>query len=393
MRLQALLPKSIWQAIFSVFMLVGLYAAVIRYAQGLGAVANINDDFPWGMWIGFDILCGVGLAAGGFTIGALVYIFNIRRFHTIVRPALLTAFLGYLLVIVALMIDLGRPYRIWHALVMWNPHSVMFEVAWCVMLYTVVLALEFSPLVLERFRMARALKVVKFTMPLLVILGVILSTLHQSSLGSLYLIVPDKMSPLWYTPLLPVLFFVSATSVGFAMVIFESFLSSRAFNKHLEMNVLMELARILLFLLVVYAVLRFQDLFHRAALASLWPWTLASTLFVMEILLGILLPAALLAFPKIRQNPRGLFSAVTLVVMGFILQRMNVSITSIEAATGVHYVPSWMELAITLAIVAAGLTIFSLAVQYLAVFPDGPIKKPPAQHAKSGEGIKVPAQL
>lgn len=379
MRLQALLPRSYWQAILSVFMLVGFYVAVIRYTQGLGAVANINDDFPWGIWIGFDILCGVGLAAGGFTIGALVYIFNIRRFHTIVRPALLTAFLGYLLVIMALMVDLGRPYRIWHALVMWNPHSVMFEVAWCVMLYTIVLALEFSPLVLERFRMARTLKIVKFTMPLLVILGVLLSTLHQSSLGSLYLIVPEKMSPLWYTPLLPVLFLVSAAAVGFAMVIFESFLSSRAFNKHLEMNILMELARILLFILVVYAVLRFQDLFHRAALASLWPWTLASTLFVMEILLGILLPAALLAFPKIRQNPGGLFSAVTLVIMGFILQRMNVSITSIEAATGVHYVPSWMELAITLAIVAAGLSIFSLAVQYLAVFPDGPTRKLTAQ--------------
>ncbi len=368
---------TFWRAVGFILIAAGAYAVFVRFTQGLGAAANINDDFPWGIWIGFDILCGVGLAAGGFTISAVVYIFNIERFRPIVRPAILTAFLGYVLVVVALLVDLGRPWSIWHAIVMWNPHSVMFEVAWCVMLYTTVLALEFSPLVLERLRWTRALKVVKFVMPVLVILGVILSTLHQSSLGSLFLIVPEKMSPLWYTPILPLTFYVSALMVGFAMVIFESFLSSRAFGKELEMDLLTQLARILALLLVVFAILRFQDLFERGALTELFPWGLASTLFAMEVGVGIFIPLILLAIPRLRQNPRWLYPAAAMVVAGFILHRLNVSTTAIEKATGISYVPSWTEASVTLAIVAAGFVIFSLAVRYLAVFPEGPLAGQP----------------
>ncbi len=172
----------------------------MRFTRGLGPSTNLNDQFPWGIWIGFDVLCGVMLAAGGFTLTAAVHIFNIKRLHPIVRPTILTAFLGYVLVCVALMYDLGRPYRIWHPLVMRNPHSVMFEVAYCVMLYTTVLSLEFSPIVLERFNLQKPLKIVRAVLIPLVILGVILSTLHQSSLGTVYLIMPEKLHPLWYTP-------------------------------------------------------------------------------------------------------------------------------------------------------------------------------------------------
>ncbi|HEY6946219.1 MAG TPA: NrfD/PsrC family molybdoenzyme membrane anchor subunit, partial [Candidatus Acidoferrum sp.] len=191
---------SFWQIVAGVLMISGVYAAYIRVTQGLGGATRLSDQFPWGLWIGFDILCGVGLAAGGFTLAATVHIFNIERYKPILRPAILTAFLGYLLVILALMFDLGLPYRIWHPLVMWNPHSVMFEVGWCVTLYTTVLALEFLPVVLEQFRWNRALKIMRAVLIPLVILGVILSTLHQSSLGSLYLIVPQKLYPLWYSP-------------------------------------------------------------------------------------------------------------------------------------------------------------------------------------------------
>ena len=164
-----------------------------------------------------------------------MHIFNIKRLHPIVRPTILTAFLGYVLVCVALMYDLGRPYRIWHPLVMRNPHSVMFEVAYCVMLYTTVLSLEFSPIVLERFNLQKPLKIVRAALIPLVILGVILSTLHQSSLGTVYLIMPEKLHPLWYTPLLPVFFFVSAIAVGLAMTIFESSMSSKYFGQQLEL--------------------------------------------------------------------------------------------------------------------------------------------------------------
>src|SRR5271167_552042 len=150
---------TFWKLVFLLFMAGGLYATGIRFTQGLGASTHLSDQFPWGIWIGFDVLCGVGLAAGGFTLAAIVYVFHIERFHPVLRPSILTAFLGYSLVAVALLFDLGKPYNIWHPLIMWNPHSVMFEVAWCVTLYLTVLALEFSPAVLERFELHTPLRI------------------------------------------------------------------------------------------------------------------------------------------------------------------------------------------------------------------------------------------
>ena len=191
----------------------------------------MSDQFPWGLWIGFDVMCGVMLAAGGFTLTAAVEIFNIKRWHSIMRPTVLTAFMGYLLVCAALMYDLGLPWNIWHPLIMRNPHSVMFEVAYCVMLYTTVLALEFSPIVFEHLGWKKALTRGAQLMMVFVILGVILSTLHQSSLGTLYLIMPNKLHPFWYSPLLPVFFFISAIAVGLAMMIFESSMSSKYFGR------------------------------------------------------------------------------------------------------------------------------------------------------------------
>ena len=214
---------TFWRSVLLIVLVSGLYSTYLRFTAGLGASTALSDGFPWGLWIGFDVLCGVALAAGGFTISAVVYVFNIKRFKPIIRPAILTAFSGYLLVIVALLFDLGRPYRIWHPLVMWNPRSVMFEVAWCVTLYTIVLALEFSPILFQRLRLEKPLRIIQsITIPL-VMLGVILSTLHQSSLGSLYLIVPHKLHPLWYSPLLPLFFFVSAIGLGCAMTIIVFF--------------------------------------------------------------------------------------------------------------------------------------------------------------------------
>ena len=200
-------PKlTVWRAIFAAIMLSGLYATYLRVMYGLGGSTNLSDKFPWGIWIGFDVMCGVGLAAGGFTLVAMVHIFNIEAYKPVLRPAILTAFLGYSLVVVGLLFDLGRPDRLWHPLVMWNPHSVMFEVAWCVTLYSTVLFLEFLPMVFEKFGMHKPLEWIhRISVPLM-ILGVLLSTLHQSSLGTLFLIVPEKLYALWYTPILPLLF-------------------------------------------------------------------------------------------------------------------------------------------------------------------------------------------
>jgi Ni/Fe-hydrogenase subunit HybB-like protein len=359
---------TFWRLVFLTLTAAGAVATVLRFTRGLGATTNLSDQFPWGLWIGFDVLCGVGLAAGGFAITATVYIFNLKRFTPIIRPTVLTAFLGYLFVIVALMFDLGQPHRIWHALVMWNPRSVMFEVAWCVMLYTTVLALEFSPIVFERLNLERPSRIVRAISVPLVIVGVILSTLHQSSLGSLFLIVPEKLHPLWYSPLLPVFFFVSAVAAGLAMVILESYLSQRAFKHHLEMDLLETLGRAMVVTLSVYGILRFQDLARRGVLPSLRHPDYEGAMFLIEMGLGILLPILILAIPKVRATQFGLVTGAFLAVLGFVMNRMNVSVTGMERAAGVRYFPSWMELAVSLALVATGFAIFGWAVRYLPIF-------------------------
>jgi Ni/Fe-hydrogenase subunit HybB-like protein len=361
---------SFWHLICLVLVAVGTAATVLRFVWGLGATTNLSDEFPWGLWIGFDVLCGVGLAAGGFALTATVYIFNLKQFTPIIRPTVLTAFLGYLFVIAALMFDLGQPHRIWHALIMWNPRSVMFEVAWCVMLYTSVLALEFSPCIFERLRLERPQRIIHAVVKPLVIVGVILSTMHQSSLGSLYLIVPDKLHPLWYSPLLPVFFFISAIAVGLAMVIVESSLCQRAFGHHLELRLLEPLGRAMVVALAVYGILRFQDLSRRGVLPSLRRPDYEASMFLLEIGLGVVLPILVLAIPAARRRQEGLVTGAYLVVLGFIMNRLNVSITGMERAAGVLYMPSWIEVAVSLGLVAAGFAAFGLAVRHLPVFSE-----------------------
>jgi len=363
------LPKfTFWRAVLLVILAAGFYSTLLRFTKGLGAATHLTDRFPWGLWIGFDVICGVGLAAGGFTLAAIVYVFHLRRFHPILRPSILTAFLGYALVAVALLIDLGKPYNIWHPLVMWNPHSVMFEVAWCVMLYLTVLALEFSPAVFERFGMQNPLKLLKaITIPL-VIVGVLLSTLHQSSLGSLFLIVPSKLHPYWYSPLLPLFFFISAVGVGMAMVIFESNLSARAFGQEIELPLLASLGKAMAGVLIVYGILRLQDLWRRGALVHLREPSTETILFVLEIVLGLLIPLFLLLLRRVREDREGIFAAAVLVITGFLLNRLNVSITGLEYSAHAHYFPKWTEVAVTLSMVGIGFVCFALAARYLNVF-------------------------
>jgi len=391
----AMFRITFWKLVFLFLMAAGLYATFIRFTQGLGASTHLSDQFPWGIWISFDVLCGVMLAAGGFTLTATVHILNIKRMHSIIRPTILTAFLGYVLVCVALMYDLGKPYNIWHPLIMRNPHSVMFEVAYCVMLYTTVLALEFSPIVLEKFNLQAPLKVVKKILIPLVICGVILSTLHQSSLGTLYLIMPEKLHPFWYSPLLPLFFFLSAIAVGLAMTIFESSMSSKHFGLQLELPVLQELGRVLVVVLGVYGILRLEDLANRGVLKLAFHPGYETYLFWLETLLSIILPLMLLSQRRVRSSAQGLYFSAVLVVLGFITNRMNVSITGFEGSTGVHYFPKWSELAVTGMIIGAGFALFGMAVKYLPIFPkeefaieaetepeeDVPVSSPVLDHA------------
>jgi len=360
---------TFWTLILYALLALGAGVLYLRFTRGLGAVTHLSDRFPWGLWVGFDILCGVGLAAGGFAITSLVYVFNVKRFQPIVRPTVLTAFLGYVLVVVALLFDLGRPWNLWRPLVFWNPRSVMFEVSWCVMLYLTVLFLEFSGMVFERLGWTRALVIQHAATVPLVIAGTVLSTLHQSSLGSFYLIVPAKLHALWYSPLLPVHFFLSALAVGLAMVIVESRLSSRAFGRSLEMPLLMDVGRALAVALGVAGGVRLFDLARRGVLGATLAPTREATFFQLEFALGVIIPMLLLLWPQVRRNSRRLYAAAVLAVVGFVVNRLNVSITGLEGSQGSHYVPALPEYLVTLMLVAIGFALFGLAVKYLPVYP------------------------
>jgi Ni/Fe-hydrogenase subunit HybB-like protein len=358
---------SVWHFIFTVIILGGLRGLYIRAVYGLGAATNLTDRFPWGLWKGFNVLTGIGLGAGGFTVAATVHILNLKRYKPILRIALLTAFLGYSLMVVALMIDIGQPQRIWHPIVMWNEHSVLFEVAWCVMLYLTVLSLEFAPAVCERFGWRKVLSAVRLISAPVVIFGVVLSTLHQSSLGTLFLIVPEKLYGLWYTPLLPGLFFISAVCAGLAMVIFACWQSSQAFGRQVPAPLLEGVSRVLAILLLVYQSMRFVDLFRRDALRLLMQNRMETWLFGLETAL-LVAPLLLLLRPSNRANPGVLYLCSLMVLFGFVANRLNVSITGLEASQATHYIPKWPEVMITLSLISIGFAIFRMAALHLPLF-------------------------
>jgi len=362
---------SFWKVVFLVIMALGLYSTFVRYFYGLGAVTNMTDQFPWGLWIGFDALCGVMLAAGGFCVTGAVYLFNVERLHSIVRPAVLTAFLGYCLFIVGLLFDLGRPWYIWHQLIYMNPHSVMFEVGICVMSYTAVLFFEFLPNVLERLNLRAPIRWIKRIYAVLVVLGILLSTLHQSSLGSLYLIVPSKLHPFWYSPALPFFFFGSAIAVGLAMTIFESTQSAKALGRHLELPVLIQLGGALLVALWVNVLLRFEDYWHRDMLRQIIKPSYEAYFLWLELTLAFVIPITMLSFKKVRLSANGLYLASVISLLGFITNRLNVSVTGFESYVGHHYIPKWTEFSVTLMIIAMGFALFGLAVKTLPIFPEG----------------------
>ncbi len=352
---------------------VGLAATVtvFRFLKGLGTVTALTDTTPWGLWIGFDVLGGVALAAGGFVIAGCVYIFHLEKYRPILRPAVLTAFLGYVAVAIGLLFDIGLPWNIWHPMVFWQDHSALFEVAWCVMLYLTVLALEFAPVVLERlpFKMFQMLyKILKaLTLPL-VILGIMLSTLHQSSLGTLFLIMPFRIHPLWYSSILPILFFVSAIGLGLAMVITESMVSSWLYKKELEKDLLSGLAKAAAWVLGLYAILKLGDLAFSNKLHYLTNGSWESNLFIFELLISTILPIVLFALPKVRQSVGGLATGAGLAVFGFVLNRIDVSGLATIPETGSAYFPSWMEFAVSIGIVSAVGLVFFFFVENFVVY-------------------------
>lgn len=345
----------------------GAYSAFYRFTYGLGPSTSLTDQVPWGIWIAFDVLCGVALAAGGFTITAAVYIFNMKKYKPIVRPAILTAFLGYLMVVLGLVVDIGQPMRFWHPLIMWQHHSVMFEVVWCITLYTTVLGFEFAPAFLERLKLHFLLKLLKFFMFPLVILGIILSFLHQSSLGAFFLIMPGKLHPLWYSKFMPQMFYLSAIAVGLAMVSFESVVSAWAFKREYERDILSGLGKGLSITLLVYLIVKGADLSMRGVLPLAFDGSIASRLYLTELGLGFAAPMVLLAIRGIRESVFGVLGSSVLVICGVVMNRFNTNFFA-QLGNGVSYFPSSKELGITLGLIALGVFLYRLAVVFLPIF-------------------------
>jgi Ni/Fe-hydrogenase subunit HybB-like protein len=382
--------------------LVGVLASVsvIRFAHGLGAVTNLSDAAPWGLWIGFDVMSGVALAAGGFVLAGIVYIFGLERYRPFVRAAILTALLGYALVAAGLLYDLGLPWRIWHPIFHWQWHSVLFEVAACVMLYLTVLVLEFLPVVLEhRFfqgeffqRMVKVLK--RFTI-VLVIAGIILSTLHQSSLGSLFLITPYRLHPLWYSPIIYVLFFVSAVGLGLMTVVLESLFSNYFLGHKVHKREVSGLGLAASVVLWIYVALRLGDLAFRGVLGMALDGTWQANLFVAEMALSAVIPAALMLYKPVRSSMTGVGIAASMVVGGMIWHRLNVSIVAFARPEGVGYFPSWEEFAVSFGLVAAGILVFLFFVENLNVFDDvkgHPPEEPPGYNPEAARSF-LPGSL
>lgn len=348
----------------------GVVVAFFRFWRGLGSVTALDDVTPWGLGIVFDVACGIALAAGGFTIAMVVYLFQIERFKPVARLAVLSACLGYGLYCVGLAFDMGRPERFWHILIYPQYHSVLFEVAWCVILYMTVLGLEFGPVTFERLGWRRIEKIFEsMTIPV-VIAGVALSTLHQSSLGALFLIMKGKLDPLWHTQFLPFFFLLSAIATGLMVVSLLVVSSSHYWGRRFDVEILSPLARITSVILLLYTVFKLAELASRAQLARIFEGSFESHLFLAELLIGALIPALLFLFARVRTSKRPFTVCAFLVVIGTTLNRMNVGLLGIRWATGSHYIPTWMEVTYSTALVALGVLLFSLIVRRFPILGD-----------------------
>jgi len=350
---------------------VGFIVAMIRFVSGIGAISNLNNTYPWGFWISFDIYTGIAISSGAFLLAAAVYIFDLKQFRPLVIPSLLTAFIGYCMEVLALMVDLGRPERIFNMLFYQNFTSWMLVVGLCVMIYLAILAVELAPVVLRGLQREQWSKAARRFITPAVILGVVVSTLHQGSLGALLLIQSAKLHPLWWTPLLPVMFFVSSIPIGLAMIIFESSMTSSYFSwRPLETHLLAKLAKAIPISLAIYGLLKFAQLFISGSAGFLFASGLLSVSFWAEIALGVVLPLILFVSPRNRAQPRTLLLGATILLLGMILNRFNVSWFGIQRLQDVSYVPSLMEVSISAAIFSFGIFAFGLAARYLPMFED-----------------------
>jgi Ni/Fe-hydrogenase subunit HybB-like protein len=357
-----------WDMALLAIMAVAVILTVVRYAGGIGTVANINNAYPWGWWVGYGIMTMIGLGGVGFTITLLVEVLGVHRYHPLLRPAVLMALLCYSGAIVMLMVELGRPWMVWMILVSWAPTAALYEVGWCAFLYLSVLAFEFAQVPLEQLGWGRVLSITRVIYMPLMLLGVTLSHLHQSSLGTLMTLIPHKVNLLWWSEQLPLLYLFSAMMAGPAMAILEYLAASRWLGFEPRMDMLAGLARIEAWLVGLFLAFQIGDLVSReGAVDAMLSGTWFALSFWVEIGFGLLLPLVLLTMPEVRQSRGWLATACALVVAGVLLHRLNVTVIGLRVRHWETYVPSLGEIAITLGITAGAVFAFGVLARVLPI--------------------------
>jgi Ni/Fe-hydrogenase subunit HybB-like protein len=372
-------PRGPWLTPFNVIsipvILTGVVIVAIRFVYGLGAVTNLSQEFPWGFWLGFDVITGVARAGGAYVITFVVYVMKVEKYHSIVRVTVLNGLLAYIFYAGALLFDIGRP---WHA---FNPYignsfgfsSVMFLICWHFFLYMVAAFIEFSPVIAEWLGWEKARRILKTLTLGTVILGITLSLLHQSGLGALFLMAKPKIHPLWWSEFIPILFFVSSVYAGLAMIIFEGTISHRVFKDlidpkthHSFDDIIFGLAKGAAIVMFVYYFLKALVFVHGKQ------WGLISDgwgyWYLVEVLGFVLVPAFMFAFGFRNRSLNIVKIASVMALIGIVLNRLNVSIISFKWYAEVHYYPSWQEIVVTLMIIFTEIWILRWVVTRMPVF-------------------------
>lgn len=347
-----------------------LAVLVVRFLFGLGSVTALNDGYPWGIWVVVDVMVGSAFACGGFSVAMLVYIFNKGQYHPLVRPALLASLFGYTLAGVGVIFDLGRWWNVWN--MFWpgsiNPNSVMFEVAVCISLYIMVMWIEFSPAFLEQMGKHETKKRLNKVMFFVIALGTLLPMMHQSSLGTLLVVMGTQINPLWQTPMLPVLYLLSAITMGYAVVLFESCVAASSFRRKIEMHLLTPMSKVMLGTLAVFLVVRFGDLLARGALSHAFAPSLQALSFWMETACFVA-PLVLIGAESNRRNPARLFIAGVLLMLGGSLMRLNGFLIGYETGAGFHYFPTLAEVLVTAGMFAIEVLGYIIITRRFPVLP------------------------
>lgn len=350
--------------------LLGVGTGIYRLLTGLGTTTNLSDAYPWGLWIGFDFAL-IAFSGGAFTLCALIVIFNQRRCEAVERLVVLTGWLGYVLVLVLLLVDLGRPDRFYHFIIYFNHHSPLFEVCWCILLYTIVLTLEFAPVVFEGLRKPKTAHAIhRFAVPIAII-GVTLSMMHQSTLGTLYLAMPTKLHTLWHSAMLPLFFLISSVGMGLSTVVLATLVGHRALGHKISgetMSVLDSMGKASIFVWGIYLLLKLEDLLMAGQLGEAFAFDTQSVWFLAELVIGVLLPIILYAQPWVRKSQGGLLGTALLTTLGTVLNRFNTVLVGQKVVEGASYTPHWMEIAVQVGVLAAGILAWYLAASFLPIF-------------------------